>query len=77
MYVIQSRDGNMINNDANVKNWLIGLLVNPSTCNCKCYKEQRIDEYLYIKNCENKKHPFDELVLVCEDTKCNRDYISN
>ena len=40
---------------------------NPGTCNCKCNKACKIDEYLDIKNWSCKKHLFGKLVLACED----------
>ena len=40
---------------------------NPSTCDCKCHKACRIDEYLDIKNCSYEKRLIGKLVLECED----------
>ena len=70
MYLIQSKNGIMINVNAKVKNWLIWVLVkivihrilvhvivNVTVC--------EIGEYLVIKNCESKARPIYKLVLSC------------
>ena len=44
----------------------------PSTCNCKCNKAYKIDEYLDIKNCSREKLLISKLVLECEDEILNR-----
>ena len=44
----------------------------PSTCNCKCNKPKKIDEYLDIKNCSREKLLISKLVLECEDEILNR-----
>ena len=44
---------------------------NPSTCDCKCNKACKIDEYLYIKNCSSEKRLIGKLVLECEDEILN------
>ena len=72
MYVIQSKDGTMINFNVNVKNRLIGVLLknvtlNPSTCYFECNKRHGIGEYLDIKNCTCKEPDRDNLVSTCED----------
>ena len=44
---------------------------NPSTCDCKCNKICKIDEYLDIRNCSCEKRLLGKLVLVCEDEMLN------
>ena len=44
---------------------------NPSTCNCKCNKACKVDEYLDTKNCSCKKRLIGKLVLVREDELLN------
>ena len=38
---------------------------NPNTCDCKCNKTCKIDEYLDIKNYPCEKHLIGKLVLEC------------
>ena len=44
---------------------------NPCTCDCKCNKTCKIDEYLDIKNCSCQNYLFGKLVLRYEDEILN------
>ena len=46
-------------------------LWNPNTCDCKCNKTCKIDEYLDTKNWSCEKHLIGKLVLGCEDEILN------
>ena len=70
VFVIQSKNGIMMNVAVSVKNYIIWVLVkmiSPSMCNCECNKTYKIDEYLDIKNCFCEKRVIGKLVLECED----------
>ena len=46
-------------------------MCNPCTCDCKCNKTCKIDEYLDIENCSCQKYLFGKLVLGYEDEILN------
>ena len=77
LYVIQSKNGIMINIGLNVNNNMIGILCekdsmwNPSSCDCECNKACKIDKNLDIKNLSCKKRLIGKLVLECKEYTLN------
>ena len=53
--------------DSCKKNYMWNL----STCDCKCNKAGKIDEYTDAKNCSCEKRLIGKLVLECEDEVLN------
>ena len=45
---------------------------NSSTCDCKCNKACKIDEYLDTKNCSRKERLFGKLLSACKDEILNK-----
>ena len=68
MYVIQSKNGIMMNVSVNVKKYMIGILVKMiSTCDCKSNKACKIDEY-----CEDEISNTTETSLVDTKLTCEK-----
>ena len=59
---------NEIDDSSSCKN---NYMWNLGTCDCKCNKTCKTDEYLDIKKCLCKKRLFSKLVLACEDEILN------
>ena len=74
VYLILNKNGIMMNIGVSVikldnnlvKNIICWIL---STCDCKCNKNCKNDEYLDIKNCSCEKRLFGKLALACENEK--------
>ena len=74
VYVILNKNGIMMNIGVSViklDNNLVKIIICwiLSTCDCKCNKNCKIDEYLDIKNCSCEKRLFGKLALACENEK--------
>ena len=77
VYVNQSKNRIMINFGMSIKNYMIAVLekmivicgILPSTCDCECNKEYKIDKYLDIKDCSCKKFIIDKLALECDTSQ--------
>ena len=73
VYVIQSKNGIMINVGVSVKklgDWgscKNDYTWNPSTCDYECNKAIKIDKYLDTKNCLCERRLVRKLVLPCKD----------